>query len=235
MRRALLQLVFALTSLGAWAQPPTGTEVIGGAFKDLDLEKGFAMYFHKIAYGLSSPEQLFSAPAGQVLNDGHVICQGDKFDVKAGFMQGISNGEIYLVVNELERMVIVDSVHYEVHQTDTLRQAFMQFLEQSMPDDAIKLEGEKVVAGDLCHVVRSDMTFEGEATHVYYYVRKSDLKLVLFAEYDGQMYTSYLVKKIGPAPKRHDYSFTFPEEEQTEFMGYKVFDFRYANFPKEHR
>lgn len=204
-------------------------EILEASIGHLDEKKGFALHFEGVAYELQKPLEIFSMPSYKVFRGGYLYVQGDKYELKLANTGAISNGVIYLVTDELNKMVYVDSINRSHKDETQYGVSLTEFLDKNIKDENIKLEGEEMVKGDLCYKIKAGMNIHEKDTHVLYYIGKKDKKLKMMAEWVNGSYTVYWIRSIGKAPSGHNYDFGFPTTQVEDLEGYKVFDFRYIN------
>jgi hypothetical protein len=229
--RAFL-LLFIL--LNIWNARTLTGQTSKDAFDILDKAIGFmaetdqvGIYFEGIAYDVKNPSDFFRLPAYKMYRGGYWFIDQTKFEFQLGNLKGISDGKIFTVINQDDKLMYIDSIRAAQPGADGKIPDITTYLDKDLEDATFSYAGTEMVNKQLCHKIRSDV--KGEVnTHIFYWVTVKTNKLYLMAEHQGDGYTIYWFNKIGPAPKNYNYAIHLPNRELNALFGLQVIDMRFA-------
>lgn len=223
----VLWLLSAGTGL-AQQQDDKAFEILDKAIGLQEKEVDLAIYFEDMAFGVADPLAIFKLPAYAVQKGGFIYMKDDQYEIQLGILKALSDGKLSILVNEQERMVIVDSVRSgmagfgeEGEQPD-----LQSLLKENLYNSQLSYVGLEEIQGNTCHKIKATFP-DAQDTYVLYWVREKDHKLLLMVEKQGSNFDVYHIRKISKTPKDHQFTIHVPATEMTEFHGYEIFDFRY--------
>lgn len=206
------------------------------AVKILDEAIGFivdggsgAIYYESVATNLQDPLSIFNIPLYKIEKGGYWLFDGDKFEMQAAGMKALSDGKLLSLIDESSKIMYIDSVRKgALLSTDQEVPTFEGLLDNEFGAGNATFIGEEDVNGRSCYKIKAYME-KMASNYILYWVDVKRKQLVLMAEYSGESFTVYEVKKVTTAPKNHNYTMVLPKEEMTEYYGYQVIDMRYSN------
>lgn len=226
--RLLLWLLIVYVP-GLYAQnemDPQALKIMEKAMAPLENEKGSAIYFEGLAYGVKEPSAIFTLPAYQVFRGGFLFQEGKKFEMQLGMMKGLSDGKTMVMVDEISKVMYVDSVRRE-SPIKGERPDIAELLKKHIGESSLKYSGKEKVKGIECHKIEALSKAEERTIPIIYWVDVKNNQLVLMADKQNDLYNVYWIKSMGLPPKGHDYSVKLPAKELEKFHGYEVIDQRY--------
>lgn len=224
--------LFACTC--TFAQNKTGNRAYELLDKSLGIVfsgKSYAIYFEGITYSVERPLDIFTLPVYQVYRGGFAIMDNGRYEVQLGAMKSLCDGRIVVVVDEVSKMMVVDSVRNYSSGNDTSGSAadLLRMLDEKFTEAELVYESTEIVNGKSCHRLKGVYPKDA-GIYVYYWIEEKTNKLLLMAEHQENGYFDvYWFREIVKAPKGHKFDVHLPDKYIENFHGYEVADFRYAN------
>lgn len=232
IKRMLLIVVLVIgMTMGSRAQ-----EIDSLAMTLLDEALGFiieensgAIYYETIARNLEDPLEIFTLPLYQVDKGGYWFFDGDRFEMKAGEIKALCDGQLLVLVDEENQFMYVDSVRLEpLLDVEGEVPSFDELIDRQFGHGNASYLGEEMVKGKPCHKIKAYMEKQAD-DYVLYWIDKASMQLVLMAEKSESVYTVYEIKSVGKVPANHSYQIVLPDHEIVDFYGFKVVDMRFMS------
>jgi hypothetical protein len=216
------------------AQPKTSTDdkayqLLDKAIGSLFTSSNVGMYFEAIAFGIKTPESIFTLPVYKVFKGGFLFVNDDKFQIELGLMKSISDGKVTVIVNEQTKMMIVDSVRANNDSADINSQELESLLNDDFKDAVLTYVDVVTINNHKCHKITSNVKKNSSAADVIYWIDTTTGQLYLMAEKDNEAYNVYWLNKMGKAPANQSYTIYLPSKTLTTYHGYKVVDNRFTD------
>lgn len=205
-------------------------QLLENAFMTRMEKSNIAINFEGISFGLKDPQAIFSLPSYKMYRGGHVYISGKKMEIKLGLMNCISDGHIFLMSDEQNQTIYIDSVERKVLmqplQKETPMPDFWDSFEELVGKGELLYEGQEMVNGTKCHKIKAQ--YATGNIHAIFWVAVQTGQLYLMAEWQNKSYDVYWVKSIKDAPTKYSYTINLPQKTMTDFHGYEVFDNRFS-------
>jgi hypothetical protein len=225
---AMLLLLVANFSMaqGKAAAVGIAEQMMEKTMKDLDHRSGFAIRFESIAFGVGKPKDIFTLPIYKVYKGGFVFMENDKCEYNMGMIKMLSDGKLYVYVDEASKSIVIDSVR---NGTEEVGDVFAEMFPGNSENLTYTLMGKDTIGRfGLCNLVRCDMTKDKSHYSLYWIDAKTGF-MRMYAEYQEGRYNVYLISKISAPPSNHNYTVYVPKAELTTLAGYEVYDNRFVN------
>jgi hypothetical protein len=188
----------------------------------------FAIHFEGVSYGLRDPLDIFGQPSYKVFRGGYLYCDQQKSEMNLAGMKSLCDGKVIVLIDEVNKLVMIDSVNVNANADATQVEAMMQkMVPQYTKGATISYKGTQKVKGRLCHVLSATLNAATEPQASLYYLTVKESELVLMAEKREALYDVYWIGGIGKAPAKHNYTIHLPKRELRTWYGYEVTDLRF--------
>jgi hypothetical protein len=226
---ALLLLLLTVPAARAQQKDEKAFRILDAAIGLQEEQLDLSIRFEAIAYGIANPLEVFSLPADALHKGGYFYMKGAQYEIELGLIKALCDGQLSVLVNEQDRLMIVDSVRSNMPALEGEAQQpdLGELLKENLYNGALSYEGQEEVNNHRCHKIKAHFP-DAPDTYVLYWVREKDHTLLLMAERQQGSFDVYQVNKVGKSPKNHQYTIHLPAEEISDFHGYEVVDFRFA-------
>jgi hypothetical protein len=191
----------------------------------------FAIYFEGISYGLKQPLDIFTAPVYKVYRGGYYFNSGDKLEMNLGGMKALSDGQVTVLIDVINKQIMIDSVHQIPLSSDDPKKE-QELFEKAMgikigEGVALQFLGRQKIKGKSCLVVSGSIKGTPGQQSLYYITEK-DNQLLMMAEKQKLGYDVYWLDRISASPPKHSYAVNVPKKELQKLGGYEVTDMRFV-------
>ena len=205
--------------------------ILDKAFEGLGKKDNYAIYFDAIAMGIPAPAMIYKLAPYKYFKGGYLIMDKNKYEINIGVMKALCDGKLSVVVNELIRTMVIDSVRHAKETTDEVK-SIKNFLNDNLKNQKLDYAGLEKLNNVLCHKVMMRFA-DTSRQHIIYWVTEKEGKLKMIAEWQNENYDVYTIRKIGLAPLKHKYAvMALPPRTIRSLKGYEVMDLRFINLLK---